>query len=140
MSFVGPSEDKVRDLQSDKAFTDIIQTLGSGLLYCDERQLPMAEAKSKYMRDTLHYVRTGQSSYYSLPWVVGYLLSNYCDLRNSFIKWICDKLSAELAAVKNAGDTQTPVNQSPVQSSVTYGVICVLGDPFGITVQCANVE
>lgn len=61
-----------------------------------ESTVNMTKAKPTYMENILVYEKHAKQPCYSLQWIIGYFISDYYDLRNSFIMWICDKLQLEL--------------------------------------------
>jgi hypothetical protein len=60
----------------------------------------MNHVKPKWIEEhTKHkfvYVEEKRRTVYTMSFIIGYFLSNYCDLHNSFIKWISDELVAQL--------------------------------------------
>lgn len=123
MSIRGPPEETVASQQIDIPFTTIINGLAPGLIHKDNRYLlhisrdfvmshattnnaSMPKAKPGYMTENEVFTcQFGRKQRYSIPWVVGYLLSNYSNLRNSFLHWICDKLVVDLTATTSYLDT-----------------------------------
>lgn len=47
-------------------------------------KLTMTTVKTTFLQHQLIYAKYGMKTYYSLPWDVCYLLSDYCDLRDAF--------------------------------------------------------